>query len=281
MTRTAARVATHQSDGSRHSRPDCPTAAHWYFEIDPVGRTGAENMTADFGLLREAAASAAGFLRLYRWTPPCLSFGRNEPARTRYDIAKIRSLGLDTVRRPTGGRAVWHDDEVTYAVAAPVAAAGGLRESYLRIHEMIAKALTLLGIRAFITERTEPGALRLSAGACFASPARGEIAVEGRKLVGSAQVREGAAFLQHGSILIKNHQNVVADVAKGSYIAPHAISLEEALGRRVGFSEVTEAVRGAAEAAWAGRWTPVADYKRRAHPFRAVDFSDPAWTWHR
>ncbi|MBI2403017.1 MAG: lipoate--protein ligase family protein [Gemmatimonadetes bacterium] len=75
------------------------------------------------------------YLRLYRWNPPCLSFGRNEPALSRYDRAEIERLGVDVVRRPTGGRAVWHDDELTYAVAAPVAAFGCLRDSYRVIHE--------------------------------------------------------------------------------------------------------------------------------------------------
>ena len=92
--------------------------------IDPVGRSGAENMALDQWLLEQADQSGAAFLRLYRWDPPCLSLGRNEPAARRYDRAAIERLGLDVVRRPTGGRAVWHEGEVTYAVAAPIAAFG-------------------------------------------------------------------------------------------------------------------------------------------------------------
>jgi lipoate-protein ligase A len=106
------------------------TALTWQLVTDPVGRPGPENMAIDQALLDEVdRGGEVSYLRLYRWNPPCLSFGRNEPALARYDRAEIERLGLDVVRRPTGGRAVWHDDEVTYAVAAPVAAFGCLRDS--------------------------------------------------------------------------------------------------------------------------------------------------------
>ncbi len=82
-------------------------------------------MATDAALLDEADRSGRAFLRLYRWSPPCLSFGRHEPAATRYDRVAIARLGIDVVRRPTGGRAVWHEHEVTYAVAAPVRTARG------------------------------------------------------------------------------------------------------------------------------------------------------------
>src|SRR5438874_10713974 len=81
-------------------------------------------MAVDEALLDESDRTGGAFLRLYRFSPPCLSLGRNEPARARYDRAAITRLGITVVRRPTGGRAVWHEHEVTYAVAAPLAALG-------------------------------------------------------------------------------------------------------------------------------------------------------------
>src|SRR5262249_9925627 len=101
-------------------------------------------MAVDSALL-EAAERGQRALRLYRWGPPALSFGRNEPALKRYDRAAIESRGLSTVRRPTGGRAVWHDREVTYAVAAPVETFGSLRATYQEIHALLADALRGLG----------------------------------------------------------------------------------------------------------------------------------------
>ena len=145
-------------------------------------------MALDQALLDDVAKRGdVAYLRLYRWQPPCLSFGRNEPALIRYDRPAIERLGLDVVRRPTGGRAVWHDDEVTYAVAAPAAALGCLRDSYVDIHQRLARALRALGARATLAPTTlRPGAL--SRGACFAQPVGGEVPLDGRKVVGSAQL---------------------------------------------------------------------------------------------
>ena len=96
----------------------------WTVVFDPP-RDGAANMAVDHALA-ETADPDAGWLRLYRWTRPTLSLGRNEPAAGFYDFERAGRLGIDVVRRPTGGRGVLHDAELTYAVVAPVAA-GGLR----------------------------------------------------------------------------------------------------------------------------------------------------------
>jgi lipoate-protein ligase A len=83
-------------------------------------RRGADNMARDQALLDLAESDNVSVLRLYRWNPHCLSFGRNEPALRRYDREKIHTRGIDCVRRPTGGRAVWHARELTYAVVSPL-----------------------------------------------------------------------------------------------------------------------------------------------------------------
>ena len=112
-------------------RTDLCALVQW---ID-IARPGWANMAIDQTLLERAAAGER-WLRLYGWNPFCLSFGRNEPATRRYDADRIERLGLDVVRRPTGGRAVWHGRELTYTVACPVELAT-LRESYLEIHRML------------------------------------------------------------------------------------------------------------------------------------------------
>ena len=143
-------------------------------------------MALDQALLEEADASGAAFLRLYRWNPPCLSFGRNEPALARYDRERIAARGLAVVRRPTGGRAVWHEHEVTYAVAAPIARFGTLAESYCDIHARLAHALGTLGLDAQLAPAVRGAPL--GAGACFAASAGGEVLVGGRKEIGRAHV---------------------------------------------------------------------------------------------
>ena len=149
--------------------------------VDPVPRTGAANMAWDQTLLDLAEAEGRFVVRLYRWEPFCLSFGRNEPALRRYDRSRIEAMGLDVVRRPTGGRAVWHARELTYAVAAPGTALGTLAEAYRAIHEVLAGAVASLGAAA--TLATAPvRAAPVDAGACFASPAGGELLVIGSKV---------------------------------------------------------------------------------------------------
>jgi lipoate-protein ligase A len=244
----------------------------WHVIVEPHGRTGAANMAVDEALLVEADRSGAAFLRLYRWSPPCLSLGRNEPARVRYDRAAIERLGLDVVRRPTGGRAVWHEHELTYAVAAPVAAFGTLRVSYRAIHEQLAAALRHLGAAAALAADRRTTGLDHTSGACFAAPVGGEVVVAGRKLVGSAQVRHGSAFLQHGSMLLDGSQQIVETVSRRPSPNATATTLSAILGRPVGFDEVASAIA----AAWEGPLVPAA-----CPSIRPSAFADPAWTWRR
>jgi lipoate-protein ligase A len=246
----------------------------WSLIVDPHGHPGHAQMAIDAALLATAGPDTA-FLRFYRWDPACLSFGRNEPALTRYDRERITARRLDTVRRPTGGRAVWHDAEVTYAVAGPVTLFGSLPETYRAIHEVIAAGLRSLGVPVGLAPSA--AAVTPDAGACFASPAGGEVVVRGRKLVGSAQVREGDAFLQHGSILLVDGQDVVSQVTRGEPPVSQATSLGDVLGRDVTFAEVSEAIAVAARAAWPGTWT-AAD-----PPAVPTDnrFADRDWTWRR
>jgi lipoate-protein ligase A len=234
-------------------------------------------MSIDYSLLREAQEGVA-FLRLYCWSPACLSFGRNEPAMRRYDIAEIERLGLDTVRRPTGGRAVWHDAELTYSVAAPNDTFGTLPETYNIIHSVLAAALRRIGVPAELARKPAPGTGGLAGGACFAAPVGGEIIAAGRKLVGSAQVREEIAFLQHGSILLHDRQDVVTQVTAGAAIPTGSTSISAVLGRSVGFDEVADAIVSETREAWPGPWN------EQGAPCAATEharFAAKDWTWRR
>ncbi len=231
-------------------------------------------MAVDYALL-EAARGGRTFLRLYRWAPPCLSLGRNEPATTRYSRTEIERLGLSVVRRPTGGRAVWHEAELTYAVAGPEALFGSLPEAYRAIHRLLLAALGRLGLRATLAEPAGRAA-RPGAGACFARPAGGEIVVGDRKLVGSAQVREGGTFLQHGSLLLDDGQDVVRRITRGDAPPATAAALCPALGRPVAFEEAAAAVIAAAEAQWGAPGNSPAPEPRDLARFTAAD-----WTWRR
>jgi len=215
----------------------------WRLIREATGRTGAENMASDAALLAESNVTGQAFLRLYRFDPPCLSLGRNEPA-DQYDQDAIARLGLDVVRRPTGGRAVWHQDEVTYAVVAPIAVFGGVRTAYHAIHERLALALRSLGVDATLAldHPATPSTLLQHPAPCFAAPSGGEVLVAGRKLIGSAQVRMRSAFLQHGSILLDGSQDVVSIVSRQQSAVGGETTLSAVLGRRVSFDEVADAI---------------------------------------
>ncbi len=254
----------------------------WLVLIDPP-QPGAWNMALDAALLRAAEQDGLRTLRLYSWDPPTLSFGRNEPALRRYDRNAIAARCLAVVRRPTGGRAVWHDREVTYAVAAPADTFGSLRATYREIHAMLAEALAALGAHVLLAADRPPAGV--GAGACFASAAGGEVmAATGGKVVGSAQVRGDGAFLQHGSVLLAADQDVVAAVTAGRADAPSAAGLADLVPpNRATWAAVSAAIHGAATRRWrapsaAGALpSSVRAWAAELRP----RFADAAWTWRR
>lgn len=250
----------------------------WWIWEDRDPRTGPLNMALDLALMEAAVSQQVGFLRLYRWKPFCLSFGCHEPALRRYDRAAIEARGLDVVRRPTGGRAVWHARELTYAVATPDGALGSLREAYHRIHEALARALRALGADAELAPASR--AAGPGAGACFGSAAGGEVVIGSAKLVGSAQLRRDGGMLQHGSLLLADGQELVAELA--GHPAPGATTLGAVLGRDVTWEEAAGALQQHAVPALAGTHEQLAD----PAPFmtaaaRHAFFGDPAWSWRR
>lgn len=199
-------------------------------------------MAVDHGLA-EGLAPGEAVLRFYGWDRPTVSFGRNEPASRRYR----REAPVDWVRRPTGGRAVLHRDELTYAVVFPAAA--GLRRAYLQIHEALAMGLRPLGLAVGLAPASE-AAPPTAPGACFSRPVGGELLTEGRKILGSAQARIGRNILQHGSLLRVEDQSGLASVALGHTASDAAgTTLAAALGRLPGDSELRSALAaGFAEA---------------------------------
>jgi len=240
-------------------------------------------MAIDSALLDLGDEEGAAFLRLYRWAPFCLSFGRHEPAARRYDRARIESLGLDCVRRPTGGRAVWHARELTYAVTAPLACFGGMRAAYQQIHAMLAAALASLGGSPALAPDHKP--LAPGSGPCFSSPVGGEVLLAGQKVIGSAQLRQGNAFLQHGSLLLEDDQSLPRSLAGAESSAKGEAPLSQLLGRLISFEQAVSAIIAAAEASFGnlaaanGRTSLMIPRPRvRQH---AARFQDPAWTWQR
>lgn len=164
-------------------------------------QSGAMNMAIDDALLQAVAAGdSPPVLRLYRWQPATLTLGYAQPAGLGVDLAACRACGIDVVRRPTGGRAVLHDREATYAVIAPATSPFGpsVNECYRVVAGALRAALRSCGLPAELV----PGRPRGAQGqaVCFTAAAQHELVIDGCKVAGCAQKRRGTTFLQHGSI---------------------------------------------------------------------------------
>ena len=247
----------------------------------PVGAV--DNMAYDEALLRRAAATGEAVFRVYGWSEPALSLGRNQPGRDGYDEVALRNRGIDVVRRLTGGRAVLHHREVTYSVAAPDAFGGPLRESYRRINELLVHGLRALGADASIAAPKGRSPVPSTA-PCFEEPTAGELVLGSRKLVGSAQYREGGALLQHGSILIEDDQFLVSSLLRTPVAAsPPAATLHDALGRAPTIDEVAAVLFDAVRELEDDGAAPLAPDLAISDAVRAAAqrYGDPAWTWRR
>lgn len=264
-----------------HSSPVPQTAAplvsRWRVLVTPPA-DGAWNMALDEALLARARETGEGVVRVYGWSAPTLSLGRHQTARGRYDLERASALGVRFVRRPTGGRAVLHHREVTYSVTAPVGPMGSLRESYGWINRLLVEGLHRLGVDAQVAASVghapPPGTAP-----CFEEPVDGEIVARGRKLVGSAQVREDGALLQHGSILLEDDQELASALLVRPVPAPPApATLCDLLGRAPSLDEVAGALATGLTGAvpFEGDGALLA----ATHTLRER-YEDPGWTWRR
>lgn len=253
--------------------------------IDTPPAPGAWNMAVDEVLAASVAAGGAPTLRVYRWQPRCLSLGRNQPAAGHYDLDAIRARGIDVVRRPTGGRAVLHHRELTYSVAVRAGVLGSARETYHAINRALVAGLRRLGVAAALQPRGGRRAAPPSLAPCFAEPAEGEVVVDGRKLVGSAQMRERDVLLQHGSLPLgpglEELRELLLEPADHKQDDAGHVTLAECRGVPTGWAELTAALR----AGWAGalgadlRDAALTPAEADAAARLAARYSDVAWTF--
>ncbi|HEX6938163.1 MAG TPA: lipoate--protein ligase family protein [Longimicrobiales bacterium] len=264
---------------------------HWRVIVDARPRTGAENMAVDHALLERVQAGDGPYLRLYRWDPPCLSLGRNQPVAGLEVAAAAAARGIDVVRRPTGGLAVYHDREVTYAVAVPVGVLGSPRATYRAINRALVAGLRRLGVPADVAAPARAGRRGGAdwAAPCFDAAAPGEVVVGGRKLVGSAQRAERRTLLQHGSLLLAGDQREAAELLgatrgrAGDVAAGGVTSLAAVLGRVPPWDVVAAAVRGGFEDALGIRLEEAAPDRALDARVRALTarYRSGDWTWRR
>ena len=244
-------------------------------------RSGAENMARDSGLMDRARETGEGVVSIYEWSAPTLSLGRNQTANGMYDIGEAENLGVDVVRRPTGGRALLHHREITYSVTGPARAGESLSSTYREINRLLVAALAGIGVQASESQSGEaaerPGTLP-----CFATPAEGELVAGGAKLVGSAQLREDGAFLQHGSVLIEDDQGLIERllVVRQTEPLPAAATLSQLLGRTPTARELADAMRGALSHAWNADAAEIEESEAEEYAALHIDrYRSELWTW--
>jgi lipoyl(octanoyl) transferase len=218
---------------------------------EPLG--GAANMALDEALLRaRLARPGPPTLRFFSWAPPTVSLGFGQRLDGRVDLSAAAEMGIGLVRRPTGGSAIYHDGaerELTYSVAAGAGDLGGvedLLETYRWIARALLRGLTALGAPAEIV--AVPDTDGPAPAFCFARTGRYEIEVGGRKLVGSAQRRQGGSFIQHGSVLLGvDEPRLRALFPTTANPLGTMTTLEATLGRRPSFEHVASALAAAFE----------------------------------
>ena len=225
---------------------------------------GAWNMAVDEAILEAVGREEVpATLRLYAWEPACLSLGYAQLV-SDVDLEGLATHGWDLVRRPTGGRAILHTDELTYAVIAPYSEpriAGSVLESYQRLSGALLLALRYLNITA--EARSQP-TLDPSAEAtldaprprdpnpiCFEVPSSYEIVLAGKKLVGSAQARRKEGVLQHGSLPLYGDLARITQAlslpdeearhAAAKKLLDHAATVETVLGKTMSWYTAAQA----------------------------------------
>jgi lipoyl(octanoyl) transferase len=244
---------------------------------------GAFNMAVDELLMESVRSGGPPTLRLYEWAPPCLSLGRNQPGLGHYDAGAICQAGIQVVRRPTGGRAVLHDRELTYSVAIPSRTFGSARGAYREINRILLEAVRLLGVAATMQPDEGRPSPYPSTAPCFADPVAGELVAAGRKLIGSAQLCEGGVILQHGSIPLGRPtalDRLPPAIAAGIDGSP--AYLTSLLGRPVEALKLAESIArtwGAEFGQTTSEPLSLAELER-AHALSARYRSD-SWTWRR
>jgi len=246
----------------------------WQF-LNSAFHSGKYNMRLD-ELLAERLAAGIGLptLRVYGWKPYAVSIGYNQNGDD-FDVAQCDACGIDIVRRPTGGRAIFHAEELTYSVVM-FSRGKSVNDSYCEISRALISGLRLLGADVEFA-RTEPNLPLLyrsqASIPCFASSTRYEIEYRGKKIVGSAQRRYSCAegetvILQHGSVLIGPAHRRLSEFMRADSersrttlrecLETKTTELNSVLQRNVSFGEVAGALKSGFESSWNIKFTEIA-----------------------
>ncbi|OPZ84475.1 MAG: Octanoyltransferase LipM [bacterium ADurb.Bin429] len=233
--------------------------------LAPLDGPGAFHMAADVAIAEAIrAGQALPTLRFYRWAPPCVTLGKFQPAEGNVQLDACTDLGYDVVRRPTGGRAILHDHEVTFSIIIAEAdlpgAGSNIMESYRALGRALVDGLRRLDLPAELVDRNAsaraadpPSVMAAGNPACFAAKARCDLMVNEKKLIGSAQLRKDGVIVQQNSLPLTIDFPRWDDVFYRSdweqVMRAGAIGLHECAGRAIPYGDVVAALRAGFESA--------------------------------
>jgi len=248
---------------------------------------GATNMARDEAILGAVSAGRQPpTLRFYAWQPPAISLGQSQRIAS-VNEARCAADGIGIVRRPTGGLAILHANELTYSIALPIhhpIAEGDVMTSYCRIARAILRALAILGVPDPRADRVSPQD-KAKGPVCFEAPSDYEVVGAGKKLVGSAQWRRLDGVLQHGSLPL--HGDIaricdyLLDAPAPERVRAHAATLEEVVNRVIPWEEAAAAWQQAFAEVLNICFTPAPlseEELRAAAELRATKYAHDTWT---
>lgn len=218
-------------------------AKEWRLIIGKIPLKGSLNMAVDEYLLHSLEEDSQTYLRFYQWEKPTVSLGYSQNVEEVTNLDYCRENSIDIVRRITGGKLVLHHHEITYSVCSSdnKAFPPSLSDSYKMISQALILGLEKMGIDSYLASDA-PASYAKGNMPCFSYPTRNEIEVDGEKIVGSAQKRLGARFIQHGSIPVEDNGDLLELVSslKGGEGKVHMTSLSQVLDRKVSFEWAVE-----------------------------------------
>ena len=227
----------------------------WEF-INTGFNCGEYNMQYDVHLANKKEQEVA-ILRLYRWTPYCISLGANQQAES-INISKAKKNLIDVVNRPTGGRAILHAEELTYSIIYPASHNLSPRQLYHEINSALKAGLINYNpvFQEIELENLQPDFTgfynQKVSELCFAVSAKSELKFNGKKLVGSAQRKMDKTILQHGSILCGEYHTKIVDYLNYSAsqiekmrdeINATTIDMKSILGEDINYDRLIDSIR--------------------------------------
>jgi lipoate-protein ligase A len=230
----------------------------WIF-LNSGSGTGYYNMELDIELTKNLRNDEA-FLRLYRWNPYCISLGKHQSFDD-INTQKAHNDNIDIVKRPTGGRAILHAEELTYSVILPVSSKLSPKDVYTRVSLALVNGLSKYhpSLKEVVLQSRQPDFKKIlnqpEGKLCFAITAKSELTFSGKKLVGSAQRKMGNVILQHGSILCGSfHKNLINYINSDRQdildLNENTCEIESIVGGSVDYDRLSDCIKLGFEAEW-------------------------------